>query len=216
MNENIEKLKGRFGWKVSVRFTEKELSGLIQTGDEISAAVEKWLPGVNGDEWIRRNIGNAIFHRGGIPQKVVSLANGGKGISLVFPNRHVWLDPGTFDSIKPTRWVVHELGHVLDNRHHWMAIWWGGGPADALMRALNTHPEGLRWANTKKLAKSLPAVFSWTQHNQGRQPNYGDNSSADYFAETWMWSIYRPDVIPTAARDWFMDWMRDQSLTMVD
>lgn len=216
MNDLIQTMKQRFGWTVSERFSEKERQGLLQTGDEISTAIEKWLPGMNGDAWIRRNLGTAIFHRGGLPQKVVSLANNGAAISLVFPNRHVWLDPGTFDSVQPTRWVAHELGHVLDNRQHWLAIWWGGGPADELMKALNAQPQGLRWANTKKLAKNLPAAHSWTQHNQGHRPNYGDNSSADYFAETWMYSIYRPDVVPVAARAWFMDWMRDQTLTMVD
>jgi hypothetical protein len=84
------------------------------------------------------------------------------------------------------------------------------------MWALNTQPSGLRWANTKALAREMPADFSWTKHNQGKAPNYGDNSSADYFAETWTWSIFRPEVIPLPARDWFMDWMRDQSLTMVE
>lgn len=216
MEELIYILRNRFGWQVHSGFTEHDLEGIKQTGDEISEAIEKWLPGVNGDSWIRKFLGNAVFHKGGLPQKVVSLANNKAKISLVFINHHVWLDPGTFNSVRPTRWVAHELGHVLDNNYKWMAVWWGGGPSDALMHALNTHPSGLRWINTKALEKAMPVDFSWSKHNHGGYPNYGDNSSADYFAETWAWSIHRPDVVPDAASSWFMDWMRDQTLKLID
>ncbi len=212
----IKTLKERFGWRTGASFTAREFEGLIQAGDEVKQAIEHWLPGMDGDAWIRKNLGNVVFHKGGLPQNVVSLVNGKAKISLVFINHHIWLYPRLFNTHRPTQWVIHELGHVLDNNHKWMSIWWGGGPSDALMWALNTHPSGLRWANTKALAKEMPADFSWTKHNQGKLPNYGDNSSADYFAETWTWSIFRPEVIPLPARDWFMDWMRDQSLTMVE
>lgn len=216
MEELIQQIKHRFGWELRSPFTQKELEGLIQTGDEIGEAIERWLPGFRGDVWIRRNLGKAIFHKGGVPQKFVSFFNAGAEISLVFPNRHVWLEPSTFESLRPTRWVAHELGHVLDNRYRWMAIWFGSGPSDELMRTLNTKPARLRWANTKVLAERMPVEFSWTHHNEGRNPKYGDNSSADYFAETWMWSIYRPNVVPDAARTWFLDWIRDQSVWMMD
>lgn len=216
MEALLFQLKDRFGWKVGKGFSEKELEGLIQTGDEIASAIERWLPGVNGDSWVRKNLGNTVFHKGGLPQRVVSIANGGQRISLVFVNHHVWLDPSTFNSVHPAHWICHELGHVLDNNFHWMAVWWGGGPSDDLMRFMYVQPSGLRWCNGKSLAKKMPVEVSWTFHNQGRSPLYGDNSSADYFAETWTWSIFRPNLVPPAAKAWFTDWMRDQSLTIVD
>jgi hypothetical protein len=216
MDEIRQTLQQRFGWKVPSDFQEKELNGLIQTGEEICDAIERWLPGINGDAWVRQFLGKSVFHLGGLPQKVVSLANGGMKISLVFFNFHVWLDPSTFNSIRPTQWITHELGHVLDNTFHSGAIWWGGGPSDDLQWALNGRPSGLRWNNGKAMKESLPQNATWTHHNQRRKPDYGDNSTADYFAETWMYSIYRPEVIPPMARDWFLDWIRDQSLLLTD
>ena len=215
MDTLIQALRQKYNWSIRSNFTEKELNGLLQTGEEISTMIENWLPGINGESWVRQHLGKAVFHKGGLPQKVVSLANGGSRISLVFFNFHVWLDPVTFDTIKPTQWVTHELGHVLDNQFHLGAIWWGGGPSDELQKALNARPSGLRWYNAKAMADTLPEISTWKHHNAGRKPDYGDHSTADYFAETWMYSIYRPSVVPPMARDWFMDWMRDQTLTIL-
>ena len=209
-------LRERFGWRVRSGFKERELQGLLQTGEEIAEAIERWLPGMDGGAWIRKNLGNAVFHKGGLPQKVVSWLNGGAKVSLVFLNHHVWLYPRLFNSYKPTRWVAHELGHVLENNLKWMSVWWGGGAGDDLLRILNTRPAGLRFFNTKVLQRNMPAELTWTVYNGGKSPNYGDHSSADYFAEVWTWSIYRPELIPPVARSWFVDWIRDQSLTMVD
>ena len=212
MEALLYELQSRFGWRVHSGFTEDELRGLIRAGDDIAAAIERWLPGIHGDLWIRRFMGKTIFYKGGLVQKVVSLANGGAKISLVFVNRRVWLYPQIFEGPNSTQWVVHELGHVLENSVRWMSIWWGGGPGDHLVSTFGSKAGGLRWMNTKSLAKSLPAEASWQVHNRGLAPKYGDNSTADYFAEVWTWSIYRPDLVPLPARMWFLNWLRDLTL----
>lgn len=180
---------------------------MLEAGQSIGAMIERKLPGVNGDNWIRHYLGRAVIHRGGLPQKVVSLANNGADISLVFVNFHVWLYPRLFQTYKPERWFVHELVHVLDNEIRRYGVWIGGGPSDELIVAMGGKPSGLRWGNGKSLAATLPMGNLWAVHNHGMSPKYGDNSSADYFAEAFTWLVYDESKIPENALVWMNRWL---------
>lgn len=200
-------IQEKFGWKLVSDFTDREMQVMLEAGLSIAGMIERKLPGVNGDNWVRYYLGRAVIHRGGLPQKVVSMANNGADISLVFVNHHVWLYPRLFQSGRPERWFVHELAHVLDNEIRRFGVWIGGGPSDELVEALGGRPKGLRWGNGKALEGSLPMGNLWTFHNHGVAPKYGDNSTADYFAECFTWLIYDETKIPEAALPWMNHWL---------
>ena len=200
MSELIRQIDEVFGWKVKPGFDDLELAQILAAGNDIGAMISRCFPGYDGKYWVWKNLGKAIFHKGGLPQKLVGWANKSDSICLVFVNRHVWLSPKLFQLPGPKRWLVHELGHVLDNHFHSMGVWFGGGPSDRLVEILGRRPKTLRWQNTKSLQQSIPSTCMWTIHNNNKPPKYGDNSSADYFAECFTWMVYNEEYIPNPAR----------------
>ena len=208
MSDLQQQIALRFGWKIRPGFDVYELQEIAEAGDTLVKFIEAEIPGYDGELWVRKNLGRAVFHKGGLPQWVVSKANNGASISLVFLNHHVWLYPRCFSSNYGKRWLIHELGHVLDNSFRRLSIWFGGGPSDALFKVLGEKPAGLRWMNTGSVAECMPEHLNWQTKNNGKPPRYGDHSSADYFAETFIWAIYDPLKVPSAALDWFKDWLK--------
>lgn len=208
MSDLQQQIALRFGWRIRPGFDTYELQKIAEAGETLVKFIETEISGYDGELWIRKNLGRAVLHKGGLPQTVISKANNGAGISLVFLNHHVWLYPRLFSSNYGKRWLIHELGHVLDNSFRRLSIWFGGGPSDALFRALGQKPTGLRWMNTDSVAVCMPGSHSWHIKNEGKPPLYGDNSSADYFAETFTWAIYDPTKVPPAALAWLKDWLK--------
>lgn len=198
----------RFGWKTRPGFDIYELQKIAEAGETLVKFIEAEIPGYDGELWIRKNLGQTVLHKGGMPQKIVSKVNNGASISLVFLNHHVWLYPRLFSTSYGKRWLTHELGHVLDNSYRRFSIWFGGGPSDALFRALGRKPTGLRWMNADSVAACLPVEVTWSTKNEGKPPFYGDNSSADYFAEAFTWAVYDPTKVPPLALAWLKDWLR--------
>ncbi len=134
-------------------------------------------------------------HRKGIYHQLINR-------NFVLPALDVWLLPGTVRQI-----IVPELAHVLDNALKeggtLPATWTGGGPADALIRALGGRPHGLRFFNG---SCDLPAQHLWRADAGG---GYGNHSSADYFAEAFAWLVYDPGKLPDKmVRDWVIEFIR--------
>jgi hypothetical protein len=46
----------------------------------------------------------------------------------------------------------------------------------------------------------MPVDFRWDPQRSGF--SYGNNSTADYFAEAFSWSIYKPEVVPGSLSIW--------------
>jgi hypothetical protein len=91
---------------------------------------------------------------------------------------------------------AHELTHVRDNRTSPMigpfgATWIGGGAADELTKYVGGNPEGLRWTNG---TCNIPQKYQW--NNDDPSLNYGNHSTADYFAKSFAWTIYDQNVLP--------------------
>jgi len=96
--------------------------------------------------------------------------------------------------------VAHELAHVWDinsGKEACAATWCGGGHADALAEYLGGEPGGIRWNNG---TSGIPVNNSWDTTLSGR--GYGNNSTADYFAEAFSWSIYDLAAVPQVAFLW--------------
>lgn len=89
-----------------------------------------------------------------------------------------------FNSIDHTveSMIVHELGHIWDNNSRkglGDATFFGGGYGDALNKFMGGDPTGLRWTGGVNVPR--PNRFP-----SDLGPNYGNHSSADYFAHAFI------------------------------
>lgn len=99
--------------------------------------------------------------------------------------------------------VIHEVGHVLDNRVGLrslnstgrLSVFSGGGPADALY--------GFMGGSNLQIPRFSGGVtFSDNSSNFPMKYDYGNNSSADYFSHTLALSITDPQGVPNSASSW--------------
>jgi len=106
---------------------------------------------------------------------------------------------------KADLWVLHELGHVWDNRSaHGLGSMIGGGYSDELLRVMGGK------------VKSFP-LFRFIDDSLEINPKcaftgggnlvYGNNSPADYFANVFVAAIALPGTpgIPEAAVEWMIN-----------
>ena len=125
--------------------------------------------------------------------------------------------------------VVHELGHVLDNKVGYYnkldlyekalesglpfnpfigidATIVGGGLADDLFIAMGGNPDGIRFRNGSSEYLSDTGVnLSLGEENRFPDGQYGNAGSAEYFAETWTAAILGTtgrNEPPQGAIDW--------------
>ncbi len=184
----------QYVWKTSSAFDQTQLSILLLAAQDLLNFSEEALPG-GGLAWLRRWLSPVNFHIGGLPQMLVS-RNASHNMSVVFPLRDVWLSADFPALPNPRQHIVHELAHVLDNSQAARSVpatFFGGGPADRLVRALGGLPRGLRFSNG---SCSIPTVNQWSAAAGG---GYGNRASAEYFAEALAWSVYHPPQLPTPA-----------------
>ena len=187
-----------FGWTVLGNFSLVQLQIIMKTGIDIRAYADSHTGG-QGDYWIKKNLGNVVFHVGGLIQKYASLKTGAP-TSLVAPHRHVWLSSSYETFWHPHQHIAHELGHVFDNNFVNIGIQpatvIGGSLGDAAVRFAGGIPLGKRF-NTPPL--QIPEDFKWGSFARS---GYGNGSTADYFAEAFAWSIYNPEVVPGSLSIW--------------
>ncbi len=150
----------------------------------------------NGRGWMLPNLGGTNFHQGDLMQIVVIgivnpfTKNGALGI-VPFHTRDVYLTKAGIN----TNTITHELGHALDistGTSICPATWCGGGMADALIEFIGGAPSGIRWMNG---ANDVPEDYRWYSYTSGG--GYGNNSTADYFAEAFTWMLFDPSAIPS-------------------
>jgi hypothetical protein len=192
-----EWIKNAFGWTISGNFSEEQLGTIYDAGSFIQSKVDD-ITGEGGYEWIKKNISNVNIHFGGLPAFVVSVANN-RSTSVTFPTQDIWLSVD-FDTvmIDPLEHIIHEVGHVLDNnlgpsvRSGGPSIWSGGGPSDTLTRYLGGIPNGIRWENG---TSGILTKYFWNTTVRRTSYGYGNNSTADNFAECFGWTIVDPSQI---------------------
>jgi hypothetical protein len=109
---------------------------------------------------------------------------------------------------KADLWVLHELGHVWDNRSAFgLGSMIGGGYSDQLLKVMGGK------------VKSFP-LFRFIDNSLEINPecdfscgdnlDYGNNSPADYFANTFVAAVALPKAkgVPAPAREWMSDLIR--------
>jgi len=193
-------LEADYGWRTTSAFTEDHLALLLQAARNLRACADQMLDG-GGLAWLHRHLTPVYFHLGGAPQAAVSWLVR-KKMSLVFPQRDIWLARQFINMANPAQHIIHELAHVLDNRlagRSLPATFFGGGPADRLVLEMGGHPTGLRFANG---TCGIPPANQWAPVSGGE---YGNHSSADYFAEAFAWSLFYPLRLPSPV---IVNWLK--------
>jgi hypothetical protein len=134
--------------------------------------------------------------------------------AFVFPTIDVNLRKGSYDSSI----IVHELGHVLDNSHQsgvsgfFPATFVGGGPADAMVRAMGGNPSACAprlqcWSGVNE-----PQGYAWYWKNVAGNSrwsvtSYANNGVSDDFAETFRWTILTPNLVPAGRYAWMQEYL---------
>jgi hypothetical protein len=187
-----------YNWSLGERFTPAQVSLILAAG----ADLETWLnlvSGISGRDWILRHTQGTRVHHGGLFTKIAARITKSP-TSLVLPYRDIWLAEHFDTFYQPKRHFLHELGHVVENRLPKSVFLpptiFGGGASDRLTRYLGGKLAGLRYRNG---TCGIPERFKW--HGAGE---YGNNSTADYFAEALSWFPYDLTALPDPLiADWF-------------
>jgi hypothetical protein len=156
----------------------------------------------HGEAWIRKNLGGAKVVIGNF---LGSCFVTGKTVHLRqnFENSGWSSLNGRYDTM-----IIHEFGHVLDN--HRKRGWgdadiFGGGAGDELMKFIHAHssgPFGIRAMGKVVYQKNaFPEGFEVPYPGSGT-PAYGNNSTADYFANTFAAVVVDYKDVPQPSGMW--------------
>jgi hypothetical protein len=187
-----------YEWSIDESFTPKQVSLILAAGSDFGGFISQ-VTGRSGQDWILHHTRGARIHRGGVFTKIAARINK-LPTSLVLPYLDIWLWEN-FDRFHlPKRHFLHELGHVVENKLPKAFLSpptiFGGGASDRLTRYLGGKPTGLRFMNG---TCGIKERFLW--HGVGV---YGNNSTADYFAEALSWMPYDMTALPDPQiADWF-------------
>lgn len=171
------------------------------------------ITGGRGREWIRSNLGGVSLSIGS--DKTIwgnrlimdrffagrSHVTGNRVYMAGDFHRNPWRVPGKAGDL----WIIHELGHVWDDRSaNGLGTLLGGGHGDALMRHVGARSKaflGLRFVDQSLVIDPINAFG-----NQGYFA-YGNNSPADYFAHAFAVTIAFPGNpnIPPGVESWMID-----------
>jgi hypothetical protein len=177
-------LKQIFNWVPENNFTYQEIKMIDEVAWDMRLFYSNETGG-KGKKWMDENIGNVLFTKGDMVQQSISLING-KPTSVTLFTKTIHLAENLPISLSSKRHIAHEVDHVADNKMGGgLATFFGGGPADELIKFMGGTPSGLRWWNGN-IDVPENAQFKG-------EYSYANNSDADYFAEALAFLIY-PNV----------------------
>lgn len=176
-----EQLSNEYSWKVDKSITYQETKFLYEVAWDMRLYYSNVTSG-HGKSWMDKNIGEVIFNKtGDFVQKSVSVVNNAP-TSLVLLQKTIHLMDNFMALGK--RHVAHEVIHVSDNKMGGgLATFFGGGPADELVKFTGGTPNGLRWVNGNI---DVPREYQF----KSKDYQYANNSNADYYAESMAFLIY--------------------------
>ncbi|MBE7435978.1 MAG: hypothetical protein HS100_18825 [Anaerolineales bacterium] len=194
-------IKNEFDWNIASDFSLEELQIIYQTGQDIVAYVNG-LTGGRGQDWILEYLGGiTITHDYTLPNNqsypagtpLASVPDGG----VTFLNGK-WTDKTNNGGWDPHQLFAHELAHHLDCASSgYVGPGCVGGAGDMLADFIGAEPGIVRFDLSGKLSflsdPYIPANYRWSQSvHQG----YGNNSTGEYFAESFSWNIYGQEKLP--------------------
>jgi hypothetical protein len=170
-----------------------------------------------GRDWIKRNLGGVRILLGcdhSILGNQFVMRRIFKGRSHVIGDR-VYLADNFYATawhkkprVKTDLWVLHELGHVWDNRSaHGLGSMIGGGYSDQLLKFMGGKVKSFPLFRFIDNSLEINTECAFTC---GGNLAYGNNSPADYFANVFVAAIAFPDYpgVPQAAVMWMIDLVR--------
>jgi hypothetical protein len=205
-----------YKWNLLGNWSLEELKAIYKAGRDIQTYVDK-LTGGNGLDWMQHYLGETnISHPtdstpSWVPRNRDSAMPGlvsGTGANTVY------LMDGWLKQMGGSRELVHEMGHIWDTNTGIVLYGVEYGVADQLNKAMGgnirSNPFACRYCDWSGSANNYP--FKGISDMGG--PSYGNNSTADYFAETFALSIYPEsiDPVPAPAQSWMN--LRIQNETM--
>jgi len=191
INEFTRVLKQTYKINVSksANFNLKELKTIYNALGSIEGGINTLTNG-SGLSWITNNLNGSKITRtpATIVEKVVFQGNAHVGSSTVYlPEDFTNNGWGSLDG-KAGSMIIHEFGHILDNRSKVGLVdasILGGGAGDQLMNFINAKPNAvIRCAWGINYGDS-PVIGYDTRYPREGTASYGNNSTADYFANTF-------------------------------
>jgi len=204
ISDMILRVESRFGMDVRTEYPRENYGGLLtwtlNQVNEIYNSLQTMAAGLNkitneqGMGWIKRNLGGTIF-------RLDYVAN---ILRSAFVTDNVIHIPTNFDSLvwnsiggTVSNMLIHEMGHVFDNRLGWSySAMFGGGGGDALMDFLGIRP---RFFLRFTWGISAPQELYWPDIPGVR---YGNNSTSDYFAHSFTDTIIGTNIGLQEASFW--------------
>jgi hypothetical protein len=215
-------MKLLYGWRAYGKFTIFELDSIVNAGEKIADYITT-LTGSWGQGWVRSHLGNAYFHRGGLP--TIS-ANALGATAFVLPISDVIIGNHGFTSSD----IIHELGHVLDNNEAGgLATFFGGGPADEMVKAMGGNPSGcvprflcmyVKVAAVPLFGPIVGVTVTIQEHNKDwyykhiaghdawKNGYYANTGVSEDFAETFKGTILQSDEVPSARSAWMINYLQ--------
>jgi len=176
----------KYHWHTDNAFTYGELTEITQAARDIETHIQSH--GGNGQKWIRTYLGNTRFHKEARIFGIDINKMIGAG-AFVAPRNDIWFQPGSMNVTA----ITHECGHIFDNyfgpRIIGSAIV-GGGAADWLINYLGGTPSGIRFLSPLDgvIYDSYPLPRD--PNDLPDEDNYGMSSSAEYWAQHFVYQIY--------------------------
>jgi hypothetical protein len=175
----LHTIEQKYDWNVDGDYTDENLMTILEAGALIESYVTD-LTGSQDQAWIKTYLGNAEFHINGA---LTNSAREHKIKGFVFPNTDIYL-PAKFTA----RVVIHELGHVLDNNQGETisSVWFGGGPADQMIKDCGGHPEEIPFPHFKDrldYRAQYSGPEAWPEYTLGAR------NPTDDFADTFLVAV---------------------------
>ncbi len=210
VNEFTRVIKQTYKIKISksASFNLKEMKTIYNALGSMEAGINGITNG-SGLSWINNKFTGTTISRtpSTIVENIVFHGNshvGGSTIYLAddFANQD-WM---SLDG-KAGSMIIHEFGHVVDNRSRVApgdASLFGGGAGDQLMNYINAKSNGLfgNKADGGIFYGKNPFPGYNVQWPSNGTANYGNNSTADYFANTFAAMVTSYEAVPQPSGMW--------------
>ena len=184
-----DKLQENYGWIIEGKWFLQDVKKIQEAGDSIEA----WIGQYNGGDAVKimkATFGGTIFkHNDWIGENILEGRHNVRG-SAVFLSDN--FDVST---------IVHELGHVLDNKLGFGfpigSALFGGGPADDMAQLLGADPAQCGWNRSRCQGYDTPKEDAPT--------NYALNGPSEDFADTFMKSVLSPTDLKPIRSQYMID-----------
>jgi hypothetical protein len=172
------------------------------------------LTQARGRDWIRANLGGARISLGCdhsilgnqfVMKKIFNNRSHAVGDRVYLAENFSGRAWHKKPRAKADLWILHELGHVWDNRSAFgLGSTIGGGYSDQLLKFVGGKVKS--FPLLRFIDNSLEIKPEYAFSRSGNLA-YGNNSPADYFANVFVSAIALPDTpgVPGAAVGWMID-----------